>query len=182
MILISHRGNISGPNQSLENHPDYILTALKGGFDVEIDFWCLKKKLFLGHDYPQYPIKKNFLKGSIFPVEEGVILYVRDSKVWKSGTGRGMVVTHRAVVVGNQNFKEDGTFGIIMSFTGQVPTYVEGVVEDGDLLVPAENTNHCIAVSPDKISFSDYRRAVGTAWGKRLTSEVGLVNCAIGIK
>jgi hypothetical protein len=61
MILISHRGNISGPNQSLENHPDYILTALKGGFDVEIDFWCVKKKLFLGHDYPQYPIKKNFL-------------------------------------------------------------------------------------------------------------------------
>jgi hypothetical protein len=61
MILISHRGNISGPNQSLENHPDYILTTLKGGFDVEIDFWCVKKKLFLGHDYPQYPIKKNFL-------------------------------------------------------------------------------------------------------------------------
>jgi hypothetical protein len=61
MILISHRGNISGPNQSLENDPDYILTALKGGFDVEIDFWCVKKKLFLGHDYPQYPIKKNFL-------------------------------------------------------------------------------------------------------------------------
>lgn len=127
-------------------------------------------------------IKENFLKGSIFPVEEGVILYVRDSKVWKSGAGRGMVVTHRAVVVGNQNFKEDGKFGIIMSFTGQVPTYVEGVVEDGDLLVPVENTNHCTAVSPDKISFSDYRKAVGTAWGKRLTSEVGLVNCAIGIK
>lgn len=127
-------------------------------------------------------VKEELKKGSVFPVEEGVILYVRDSKVWRSGPGRGMVVTQRAIVVGNQNFKEDGKLGIIMSFIGQVPTYVEGTVEDGDLLVPVEGTNHCKAINPDQISFADYRKAVGTAWGKKLTSEIGRVNCAIGVK
>jgi hypothetical protein len=84
--------------------------------------------------------------------------------------------------IGNQNYKQDGNLGIIMSFTGQVPTFAEGTVEDGDLLVPVEGTNHCKAINPDVISFGDYRKAVGTAWGKKLTTEVGLVNCAIGIK
>jgi hypothetical protein len=126
--------------------------------------------------------KKEFLKSSIFPMQEGVVLYIRDSKVWKTGPGRGMVVTRRAVVIGNQNYKQDGNLGIIMSFTGQVPTFAEGTVEDGDLLVPVEGTNHCKAINPDVISFGDYRKAVGTAWGKKLTTEVGLVNCAIGIK
>ena len=69
-----------------------------------------------------------------------------------------------------------------MSFIGQVPTFVEGQVEDGDLLVPVEGTNHTRAINPETIQFSDYRKAVGTAWGKKLTTEVGLVNCAIGIK
>jgi hypothetical protein len=62
MILISHRGNISGPNKVMENNPDYIISALRSGFDVEIDFWCVKNKLYLGHDYPQFLIKENFLK------------------------------------------------------------------------------------------------------------------------
>ena len=127
-------------------------------------------------------IKQNFIKKSIFPIEEGVVLYVRDSKVWRNGPGRGMIVTHRAALVGNQNFKEDGRLGVIMSFIGQVPAYVEGSVNDGDILVPVEGANHCRAINPDEISFSDYRKAIGTAWGKKVTPEVGPVNCAIGIK
>ena len=62
MILISHRGNISGPNEAMENNPDYIISALKAGFEVEIDFWCVKKKFYLGHDYPQFLVNENFLK------------------------------------------------------------------------------------------------------------------------
>lgn len=37
MILISHRGNLSGLNPDLENSEKYINTALSLGFDVEID-------------------------------------------------------------------------------------------------------------------------------------------------
>ena len=53
MILISHRGNIMGPNPEQENHPDYIREALNIGYDVEIDVWYTDK-FMLGHDKPQY--------------------------------------------------------------------------------------------------------------------------------
>lgn len=54
MILISHRGNITGPKPQSENKPEYIFTALKAGFDVEIDVWFNDGKFFLGHDSPDY--------------------------------------------------------------------------------------------------------------------------------
>jgi hypothetical protein len=54
MKLISHRGNISGPNPERENHPEYIAEALKQGYDVEIDVWFKDDKFMLGHDEPQY--------------------------------------------------------------------------------------------------------------------------------
>jgi hypothetical protein len=54
MILISHRGNISGPNPEQENQPEYIAEALKQGYDVEIDVWFKDNKFMLGHDEPQY--------------------------------------------------------------------------------------------------------------------------------
>jgi hypothetical protein len=39
MILIAHRGNLDGPNPSMENHPDYIDAAINAGFHVEVDLW-----------------------------------------------------------------------------------------------------------------------------------------------
>jgi hypothetical protein len=62
MKLIAHRGNISGPNKELENHPEYILQALKKGFDVEIDLWFVDSKPFLGHDEAQYLVTEDFLR------------------------------------------------------------------------------------------------------------------------
>jgi hypothetical protein len=69
MILISHRGNISGPNPERENHPDYILEALKAGYEVEIDVWFVDGKFKLGHDNPQYD----------FPFE---LINEHHSKIW----------------------------------------------------------------------------------------------------
>lgn len=54
MKLISHRGNISGPNPERENHPEYIFEALQAGYDVEIDVWFINGKFILGHDEPQH--------------------------------------------------------------------------------------------------------------------------------
>lgn len=62
MKIISHRGNIAGPDPSTENSPEQILKAIKNGFDVEIDVWFIKSKgYFLGHDKPVYHIDKKFL-------------------------------------------------------------------------------------------------------------------------
>lgn len=60
MILISHRGNISGPNPDRENSEKYINEALSLGYDVEIDVWG-DKKIWLGHDEPQYETSISFL-------------------------------------------------------------------------------------------------------------------------
>ena len=62
MILISHRGNLNGVNVEKENSVDYIKAALSQGFDVEIDVWDIFGSYFLGHDEPQYLVKKDFLK------------------------------------------------------------------------------------------------------------------------
>lgn len=61
MKFISHRGNLYGPNKALENHPEYILKAIKMGFNVEIDVRVKNNLFYLGHDIPQYKVDAKFL-------------------------------------------------------------------------------------------------------------------------
>jgi len=61
MLFIAHRGNINGPSLE-ENKPDYIISAIEKGYDVETDIWLVNNTLFLGHDKPQYEIDLNFLE------------------------------------------------------------------------------------------------------------------------
>jgi hypothetical protein len=65
MKYISHRGNITGPNLELENKPDYILSAIDQGYDVEIDIWMIEGLLFLGHDNPQYAVTQDWLNNIV---------------------------------------------------------------------------------------------------------------------
>ena len=61
-MIISHRGNVNGKNESLENYPDYIDEAIKCQFDVEIDVWIKNEfEIFLGHDEPQYQVNISWL-------------------------------------------------------------------------------------------------------------------------
>jgi len=60
MILISHRGNLNGPNSEMENHPDYINSALEKVSSVEIDVWYKENSFWLGHDEPTYEVKRDF--------------------------------------------------------------------------------------------------------------------------
>jgi len=41
MRIISHRGNLYGPNQKTENSIDSIYSAISLGFDIEIDIWLV---------------------------------------------------------------------------------------------------------------------------------------------
>lgn len=69
MILISHRGNISGPIPEKENHPLYIQEALDNGFNVEVDIRLINDKFWLGHDGPEYEIHFDWI-------------WTRRSKLW----------------------------------------------------------------------------------------------------
>lgn len=62
MILISHRGNIDGKIEENENRPSYIDSAIKSGYNVEVDVWFVDGKWWLGHDEPQYQTTTNWLE------------------------------------------------------------------------------------------------------------------------
>jgi len=66
MRIISHRGNLNGPNPYEENSIQQINKAISFGFDVEIDVWFQKSKFYLGHDKPKYKIDEKFLENSKF--------------------------------------------------------------------------------------------------------------------
>lgn len=66
-IIISHRGNLDGPNPERENSPDYIEEALAAGFNVEVDVWWHEDAFWLGHDGPKHRVKHPF-----FLVEKGI--------------------------------------------------------------------------------------------------------------
>jgi len=61
MILIAHRGLINGPDIELQNNPKQIYSALKNGYNCEIDIRYINKKWWLGHDEPTYKIATEFL-------------------------------------------------------------------------------------------------------------------------
>tara|TARA_R110002074_G_scaffold398178_1_gene589726 strand:+ start:1183 stop:1614 length:432 start_codon:yes stop_codon:yes gene_type:complete len=61
MILISHRGNIEGPNPQFENHPTRIDGALSKGYDCEIDVRIIDNEIYLGHDNPTHLINIGWL-------------------------------------------------------------------------------------------------------------------------
>ena len=65
MIFISHRGNLNGRHESLENLPNYIDVAISKGYDVEIDVWCKDDILWLGHDKPDYGIDFRWFRDRI---------------------------------------------------------------------------------------------------------------------
>ena len=62
MKIISHRGNLNGPNSVSENSILAISRALGQGFDVEIDVWFKNGKWYLGHDKPNHKINESFLE------------------------------------------------------------------------------------------------------------------------
>lgn len=62
MKIISHRGNIRGNNPTNENRPSYIDSAIKLGYEVEVDVRFMDNEFWLGHDYNQYKINEKWME------------------------------------------------------------------------------------------------------------------------
>ena len=90
MILISHRGNITGIDSSRENTTDYITEALEKGYDVEIDVRGRDGKFFLGHDFEQEEVDGKYLSGLKFWVHAKNIEAVELIREWNR-TNRGRI-------------------------------------------------------------------------------------------
>lgn len=63
MQIISHRGNLEGPNPLEENHPNYLYKALKAGHAIECDIWGKDDRLYLGHDKPEWEVPSFLISG-----------------------------------------------------------------------------------------------------------------------
>ena len=66
MLLISHRGNIHGPDRMKENTPEYIMESINQGYEVEVDVWSIDDEWFLGHDKPAVKIKDDFFSNKMW--------------------------------------------------------------------------------------------------------------------
>jgi hypothetical protein len=65
MKIISHRGNLKGPEPETENSPKKIEEALKLGYDCEVDVWYQSGVFTLCHDFKNnkhYNVNVQFLK------------------------------------------------------------------------------------------------------------------------
>jgi hypothetical protein len=65
VILISHRGNLHG-KASKENNPKRLKEILNQVYNIEVDVWLVKDRLFLGHDKPEYEVNLKFLQNEKF--------------------------------------------------------------------------------------------------------------------
>ena len=62
MKIISHRGNLNGPDPLTENSPTQIDKCIEKGYDVEVDIWVgVDGGIWLGHDEPQYSTTEDWL-------------------------------------------------------------------------------------------------------------------------
>ena len=61
MKIISHRGNLEGPDLATENSPAQIEKCIELGFECEVDLRIHNEELYLGHDNAQYPITIDWL-------------------------------------------------------------------------------------------------------------------------
>ena len=62
MILIAHRGNITGKSE-WENHPDFLEETVTAGYDIEVDLRYIDGKYYVGHHKPDYLITIEQLNG-----------------------------------------------------------------------------------------------------------------------
>ena len=62
MIKIAHRGNVKGPMPDQENSPEYLVSAISQGFDVEVDIRMSLSGIYLGHDFPKFLVDETYLE------------------------------------------------------------------------------------------------------------------------
>ncbi len=147
MILISHRGNISGKITEAENSIEYINNAIKLGYDVEIDLRMVEGVLFLGHDEPQYGISQNWLDQ-------------RRDRLWIHCKNIEAVEWFSCIGAFNWFWHETDTVtltskGYIWAYPGKQP------IENSIAVMPEihdEDVSKCLGVCSDNIIKYDYDR------------------------
>ena len=147
MILIAHRGNITGPNPERENSPDYIDEAIEQGYDVEVDVrGSFSQGLYLGHDEAQYKVSPEWL-------------YQRLRYLWIHAKDIKALYTFTQETKGWNAFwhQEDShtltTHGFIWAYPGSIltPASICVMPENSPIKYTNDDINGCAGICSDYI-------------------------------
>ena len=133
----------------------------------------------IGADYAEYLPKRNPSEY----VEKGEILGVINGQISKdtSEAQQVFVKSTAASVAGNWPGKERLNLYELVSFFGQVPVKVRGVVHRGDYIIPSgSHDGSGVAVAPRDAGAVSPNQIVGTAWEESLQEGVHLIKTAVG--
>ncbi len=130
-------------------------------------------------DYAEYLLRQDVNEEMTY----GDIIGVNGGKISKNlnDSERILVISYKPIVLGNMPQPNREAEYEKVAFMGQVPVKVFGRVNIGDYILPSgKNDGIGIAVPPNKITISQIKDIVGTAWSVNL-SGFGLVNVAVGL-
>lgn len=156
MILISHRGNISGRKPELENSPGYILEVLRQGYMVEVDVRWSEVGLFFGHEPGKfsYPVDEVQLM-TFEPYAKDILFHCKNIEAFRKFQGsdwnfffhdredyalssKEWIISHSKL--GNSYYFDDDTKGTVL----MLPE-IHGLSKDA--------VKDCAGVCSDIISF-----------------------------
>ena len=114
----------------------------------------------------------------------GDIVAVKGGKISKTieNFEQLMVVSYKPIVLGNVPQEDLLHLGNNIAFMGQVPVKVMGPVKIGDYIIAHEKIKgYGQAVSPEKMTANQFKKAVGRAWEKNNLKGPKLINTVVGI-
>ena len=125
---------------------------------------------------PKSDLDEKFFSGDIVGVKGGSISKNTD------GTTQLMVISSAPIVLGNMKSQEEEHKYEKVAFMGQVPVRIKGTVSLGDYILPSGDHNGFgIAVAPEHMLASDFKRVVGVAWSEAKNSGINTINVAVGL-
>ena len=146
MILISHRGNIHGPDSSLENTEGYVEKARQKYF-VEIDVWKIKDGWWLGHDGPEQQTSEEFIG------QKGLLLHAKNLDAFKT-----MLELELHCFWHQEDFYTLTSRGLIVSYPGHAAG--DNVICMKPELLSMDTVIDCYAICSDYVGmFGDTQRA-----------------------
>jgi hypothetical protein len=130
-------------------------------------------------DYAEWIEKENtrvdFLPGEVVGVRAGLVSYDTEH------SDHNLVISTKPMMLGNE-IKGNMSDYEKVAFMGQVPIRVQGVVNQGDYILPSgENNGYARAVARDEIGFDEIPNIVGIAWEGGADKYFNTVNCSVGL-
>jgi len=170
--MLNNEGNPGTANNFITfyNGSDVILGEVEGNGSGGVTYGSA------GADYAEYmPVLEKsqlFNPGDIVGGHGGHISHATN------GASQVMVITDRPAVLGNQQSDEENHEKV--SFIGQVPVRVQGMVKAGDWIVASgEEDGTGIAIPPSQITLEN--QIVGRAWESNDNPIIKRVNTVVGL-